>query len=291
MVDKTSFNQKNRERIQAVENSFGASGRSLMEPGRVLVGEGRLLKLCRRRPKQKVFYLFNDILVYGSIVLSGKWHQKQQIIPLEEVEQEDLEDGLGMVNQWLLRSPRKSFPVAAASPEEKQAWMDHIEESRRQQIARLGLKSEMRGSFAATWIPDSASAICMRCSERFGVTQRRHHCRRCGFIVCNSCSKGRTLLENISSKPVRVCQLCMSTLQAEQQENQAQSRSWSNCHWKKDSVEDKPYVLNDNVSSDEECEELAESNAPTQWANSQDSSWSPYCYFNPDHTKPASLTA
>ncbi|XP_062405728.1 pleckstrin homology domain-containing family F member 1 [Sardina pilchardus] len=285
MVDQAPFEQKNRERIQAVENSFGPSGKSLVEPGRVLVGEGRLLKLCRRRPQQKVFYLFNDILVYGSIILHGRWHKRQQIIPLEEVEQEDLEDGLGMVNQWLLRTPRKSFSVAAASLEEKQAWMEHIEECRLQQIERLGLKSEKRGSFAASWIPDRASAICMRCSERFGVTQRRHHCRRCGFIVCNGCSKGRAVLENISRKPVRVCQQCMATAQGDTQKGQPNSR-----HWHKDSVEDKQRTRHQDASSEEEAEELAESHTPTQWASAQDSSWSPYCYFNPDHLTPPALT-
>ncbi|XP_041916648.1 pleckstrin homology domain-containing family F member 1 [Alosa sapidissima] len=292
MVDQTPFEQKNRERIQAVENSFGPSGKSLMEPGRVLVGEGRLLKLCRRRPQQKVFYLFNDILIYGSIILHGRWHKRQQVIQLEEVEQEDLEDGLGMANQWLLRTPRKSFSVAAASLEEKQAWMEHIEECRLQQIERLGLKSEKRGSFAASWIPDRASAICMRCSNRFGVTQRRHHCRRCGFIVCNTCSKGRAVLENISRKPVRVCQQCMATMQGEQQQGQTQGDSWNSRNWHKGSVEDKQHTLpDDDVSSGEECEEPAESHAPTQWVSMQDGSCSPYCYFNPDHLTPPGLTA
>lgn len=291
MVDQTSFDQKNRERIQAVENSFGPSGKSLVEPGRVLVGEGRLLKLCRRRPQQKVFFLFNDILVYGSVVVLWRWHKRQQIIPLEEVEQENLEDGLGMVNQWLLRTPRKSFSVAAASPEEKRAWMDHIEECRLQRINQVGLKPEKRGGFAATWIPDQASAICMRCSERFGVTQRRHHCRRCGFVVCNSCSKGRAVLENISSKPVRICQLCLATMQGEQPDSQAKGRSWSNSHWKKDSLEDKTHAFHDDVSSDEESEEQDDSHSSNQWVSDQESSWSPYCYFNPDHAKPPELVA
>lgn len=288
MVDQTKFEKKNRERIQAVENSFGPAGRPLMKPGRVLVGEGRLLKLCRRRPKQKVFFLFNDILMYGSIIVQGRWYKGQQIIPLEEIEQDNLEDGLGMDNQWLLRTPRKSFCIAAASPEEKHAWMNHIEDCRRDKISRLGLKPEKRGSFAASWIPDSASAICMRCSERFGMTQRRHHCRRCGFVVCNSCSKGRALLENISSKPVRVCQPCMATMQRKQLEGQAQACTLSSSLWKKDSVEDKSHASQDDVSSDEES---AEGHVPSQWTSLQDSAWSPYCYFSPDHAAPPGHTA
>ena len=44
----------------------------LVIPGRVLVGEGVLTKMCRKKPKSRQFFLFNDILVYGNIVISKK---------------------------------------------------------------------------------------------------------------------------------------------------------------------------------------------------------------------------
>lgn len=43
-----------------------------MISGRVLVGEGVLTKLCRKKPKPRQFFLFNDILVYGNIVINKK---------------------------------------------------------------------------------------------------------------------------------------------------------------------------------------------------------------------------
>lgn len=287
MMNEASFEQQNRERIQAVENAFRPAGISLMKPGRVLVGEGRLLKMCRRGPKRKAFFLFSDILVYGSIVVPGKWLNGQHVIPLEEVDQENLDDGLGMFNQWLIRTPRKSFALAAASAAEKHCWMDHIDNCRSQLVSSLGLSSKDRGSFAASWIPDSASAICMRCSERFGVTQRRHHCRRCGYVVCNSCSKGRALLENISSKPVRVCKQCMDTMQGERE---AKGHTWSSSHWRQDSTGEKSHAAQDDVSSEED-DESAEGIAPSLWTSDQDSAWSPYCYFNPNHAAPPRPTA
>lgn len=81
-MEGVAFDKQNSQRIKAVEMSFRGSGSPLSKPGRVLMGHGRLVKQCRRRPSPKVFFLFNDVLVYGSIIVSGRWHKKQKIIPL-----------------------------------------------------------------------------------------------------------------------------------------------------------------------------------------------------------------
>lgn len=75
-----------------VEGCFGGSGQPLAIPGRVLVGEGVLTKMCRKRSKARQFFLFNDILVYGNIVIGKKKYNKQHVIPLEEVRLQGLED-------------------------------------------------------------------------------------------------------------------------------------------------------------------------------------------------------
>lgn len=80
------FAQENQQRIHVVESTFGPSGRSLSQPGRVLIGEGRLMKQSRRGIQPKVFFLFSDVLVYGSIIVNGRWHKNQQIIPLGKVD-------------------------------------------------------------------------------------------------------------------------------------------------------------------------------------------------------------
>lgn len=83
-MDRVSFKRENIKRIHEVENSFGPSGTLLSKPGRILVGEGRLMKRGRKKWEPKAFFLFNDVLVYGSFVLNGRWHKKQKIIPLGE---------------------------------------------------------------------------------------------------------------------------------------------------------------------------------------------------------------
>lgn len=104
--------EANARRIAMVESCFGSSGQvrlygilncencfirhlhfqQLTVPGRVLVGEGVLTKMCRKRAKARQFFLFNDILVYGNIVISKKKYNKQHIIPLEEVQLQGLDD-------------------------------------------------------------------------------------------------------------------------------------------------------------------------------------------------------
>ncbi|NP_956634.1 pleckstrin homology domain-containing family F member 1 [Danio rerio] len=288
MAEHLAFTIQNRERIQAVESSFGRTGKMLQKPGRFLVGEGCLQKLCRRGPQPRVFYLFNDILVYGSIMLHGRWNNKQNIIPLEEVQQEDLEDGMAMANQWLIRTPRKSFYVSAESPEEKIAWMGHIEQYRTLHVKNKGLPAKKSGDdFATPWIPDVASAICMRCSKRFTVANRRHHCRRCGYIVCQACSKGRAVLPHISNRPVRVCRNCKNDMTDGMRQVQGKMRAKGN-HWKKNSVEDTPTMPEFENSSDEENENADECHqVPTKWFQSQEEdSFSAYCYIKPEHRNP-----
>ncbi|XP_051507535.1 zinc finger FYVE domain-containing protein 26-like isoform X2 [Myxocyprinus asiaticus] len=58
------------------------------------------------------------------------------------------------------------------------------------------------------WIPDHKQHICMVCQkERFTMFNRRHHCRRCGRLVCHSCSSKKMAVEG-SEEPVRVCDQC-----------------------------------------------------------------------------------
>ncbi|XP_028852607.1 zinc finger FYVE domain-containing protein 26 isoform X3 [Denticeps clupeoides] len=58
------------------------------------------------------------------------------------------------------------------------------------------------------WIPDHQQAICMVCQrERFTMFNRRHHCRRCGRLVCHACSIHRMKIDT-SNELVRVCDQC-----------------------------------------------------------------------------------
>jgi ankyrin repeat protein len=48
------------------------------------------------------------------------------------------------------------------------------------------------------WHKDKASSVCPLCSDSFGLTNRRHHCRACGILCCDKCSSKRMQLSDPS---------------------------------------------------------------------------------------------
>ncbi|RWS17471.1 hypothetical protein B4U79_09026 [Dinothrombium tinctorium] len=59
------------------------------------------------------------------------------------------------------------------------------------------------------WVPDELVSVCTMCSLQFTLIRRRHHCRNCGQIFCNSCANNFISLNHYGFyKPVRVCNVC-----------------------------------------------------------------------------------
>ncbi|KAF9924697.1 hypothetical protein FBU30_005390 [Linnemannia zychae] len=46
----------------------------------------------------------------------------------------------------------------------------------------------------AKWESDHKAIDCKECHRKFSLWLRRHHCRRCGFVVCDRCSSHRATL-------------------------------------------------------------------------------------------------
>lgn len=70
------------------------------------------------------------------------------------------------------------------------------------------------------WIRDDEAASCMCCkiSKAFSLLNRRHHCRRCGRVVCAECTRNRILLPELyNTLMVRCCNDCFSQLEDEKQ--------------------------------------------------------------------------
>ena len=80
------------------------------------------------------------------------------------------------------RENERRFPHLAASA--KQTAMD----ARLDSGIALSMANTMRPP-AARWLPDDEATNCCspECRSRFGLLNRKHHCRQCGNIFCSSC--------------------------------------------------------------------------------------------------------
>lgn len=88
----------------------------------------------------------------------------------------------------------------------------------------LSSQSDAKDSFVppvvpskAEWVPNEQATVCMHCqSSIFTMFNRRHHCRRCGRVVCAQCSPQKIIVESYGNLKVRVCNACFSkTLEAD----------------------------------------------------------------------------
>ncbi|XP_060000410.1 RUN and FYVE domain-containing protein 1 isoform X3 [Lagenorhynchus albirostris] len=62
-----------------------------------------------------------------------------------------------------------------------------------------------------TWLKDDEATHCKQCEKEFSISRRKHHCRNCGHIFCNTCSSNELALPSYP-KPVRVCDSCHTLL-------------------------------------------------------------------------------
>ena len=55
--------------------------------------------------------------------------------------------------------------------------------------------------------------LCQNCKKAFNSFRRKHHCRSCGRILCDDCSKGKIILECMGyNSKKRICIDCKETI-------------------------------------------------------------------------------
>ena len=226
----------------------------LVRRGRKFEREGVLTKICRRGHKQFYFHLFSDALVYSESTMMGyKFHRA---IELATSNVKAVDDTDRVKNAFQISSKHKSFVAYVANAEDKVAWLADLQRclanakgggasgggggggggggdsgaaggdgdaSHRGSLdntsvrKRCGSVEHLEEAHAAVWVPDSNQSACTICSSKFTFFNRRHHCRRCGALVCADCSKQRRLLEHMdATHKLRVCdKCCAETAQGE----------------------------------------------------------------------------
>ncbi|XP_063608585.1 FYVE, RhoGEF and PH domain-containing protein 6-like [Penaeus indicus] len=207
------------------KNMQGASY-ELVRPGRYLLKEGELMKLCRRGMQPRYFILLSDVLLYTSPMTSGP-HGALRLnyeLPLEgmRVDTPKAED---FKNEFSVISTSRSFTLQASTAEERDEWIKALREaiednaSRRSTFLQAKMPTYQQpatstlGKQAPVWIPDYRVTMCQQCTAEFTLTFRRHHCRACGKVVCDHCSSNRAPLQYKRNQVARVCDTCFEVLQ------------------------------------------------------------------------------
>lgn len=182
----------------------------LSKADRKVVKQGIMLKQCRRKEKPFYFVLLSDFLLYGDgdddQGSSINFHRAMKLneTTVRDISEADAERLTKHKYAFEIVSKKKSFVVYLQSAAEKKGWLTQVETQ-----VKANRKDGDDSVFAATWLHDSAVTACQQCSTEFTFLRRRHHCRACGEVVCDNCSKSRNVLTHIhASKKQRVCDKC-----------------------------------------------------------------------------------
>lgn len=59
------------------------------------------------------------------------------------------------------------------------------------------------------WVQEKHVSVCDACYDSFSLTKRKHHCRACGNVFCDNCTKNKKPIPVLGYlKPVRHCSNC-----------------------------------------------------------------------------------
>lgn len=222
-MNKTLQDTRMYRRIRNIKDSIMVVGgrgtevlHNLVSTDRRLLKEGLLLKACRAKNKQFMFWLFDNCLMYATPIgtLGGSKYQYQfnRIMMLSDCFlRESREDS----RSFELLTGEKSFALWCDTVEQTKEWVRALRDAIQGAREAIGLKpGDMRDMVKAPlWVQESDVTVCNVCQEAFGwaITggRQKHHCRSCGHVVCGPCSGYQMLLPNIhKTRKQRACVVC-----------------------------------------------------------------------------------
>merc|ERR1712087_369449 len=216
-----------REKVKKIERKFNENIK-ILEPHRQFLRDGKIWKVCRNKDRLYHFFLFNDILIYGSSY--GTRYKFHNMLPINAAFSCNLiPDGHNYGNDkngkiFTIVSEKKSFVVYTDTIEEAAKWTKCIKECIAEQSEKAHSGHYKTDSHAAgVWVPDSHQKTCTLCSQKFTFVNRRHHCRRCGMLVCGKCSKYK--LPNAESVEQRACKKCYFQVNVSEEASESKSNT------------------------------------------------------------------
>ncbi|XP_064154772.1 FYVE, RhoGEF and PH domain-containing protein 5-like isoform X1 [Anguilla rostrata] len=208
--------------LRLVHIEYSVRGqRDLLQPGRVFVKEGTLMKVSRKSRQPRHLFLMNDMMLYTYPQQDGKYRLKNALTLVGMKVSKPLIENV----QYALRIEVSdiSITLSASSCGERDDWYHvlsrTVEDQARGQGACRSSSAEARekvwmslGETAPTLVPVSQVMMCMNCASDFSLTLRRHHCAACGKIVCRGCSRNKYPLKYLKDRMAKVCDRCYAEL-------------------------------------------------------------------------------
>jgi len=228
-VNETVRRSEDFLKLTEIKRVFGSPDElsGFVVEGRKFHYQGMLSKVCRKDIKRRYFYLLSDRLLYGAPTPSYRDGEKPHSgsltyhnnLPLEGMKAIDLPDNDQYKNAFQIRSVKKSFVVVCSAVQEKTKWLAVFNS-----LLLVPDDDDSDGETAPVWYADRESGDCMRCGKAFGsvvsLTNRRHHCRKCGYLVCAKCSAQKAVIPSLGTPtPKRVCLPCYSVLKKDKLSN------------------------------------------------------------------------
>lgn len=182
----------------------------LASTDRTFIKDGDLKKVCRKKNKTFRFWLFNDYLLYGTALGAGNY-SFNRALDLKTCSVKAHESA-ELKNAFEIFGAEKSFIVIAPTKVLQDEWLQAIKSAK---AAIMGVTVESLDSAttdsAPLWVPDSESAGCTVCQKGFTFWNRRHHCRKCGSLVCNDHLQKKMILPHIhKTSAQKVCDNCFN---------------------------------------------------------------------------------
>ncbi|XP_050978377.1 FYVE, RhoGEF and PH domain-containing protein 5 isoform X2 [Labeo rohita] len=222
VADQVNDNLKHGENLlRLVHIDYSVRGkRDLLQPGRVFVKEGTLMKVSRKSRQPRHLFLMNDVMLYTYPQQDGKYRLKNTLTLSGMKVSKPVIDNV--LNTLRIEVSDVTITLSASSVGEREDWFHTLSRAIADHAAGLNTfscSSEAReklwmslGEAAPVLVPVSHVMMCMNCTSDFSLTLRRHHCNACGKVVCRSCSRNRYPLKYLKDRMAKVCDHCYAEL-------------------------------------------------------------------------------
>ncbi|XP_027761677.1 FYVE, RhoGEF and PH domain-containing protein 5 isoform X2 [Empidonax traillii] len=208
---------ENLQKLVHIEHSVrGQSG--LLQPGRIFVKEGTLMKVSGKNRHPRHLFLMNDVLLYTYPQKDGKYRLKNTLaVSGMKVSRSMTEKAQNVLK---IEYDEHCLTLSASSCSERDDWYNcisrHIpDDYKAHNTSTFHSSVELRerlgiplGERPPTLVPVSHVMMCMNCGCDFTLTLRRHHCHACGKIVCRNCSRNKYPMKYLKDQAAKVCDSC-----------------------------------------------------------------------------------